>query len=93
MATTNDDEEGSCKVFKLLLQSCSDLFFPFLTNRELALLDRIITDISLRKLFFQQADQFYLKNKFKSLNELTWVMKRGFVITKCHLDFDFDGKI
>ena len=92
MATNNDDQT-SYRVIKLLLLSCSDLFFPFLTNRELALLDRIITDISLRKLFFQQADQFYLKNKFKSLDELNWVMKRGFVITKCHLDFDFEGKI
>ena len=92
MATVNDNN-SSYKVIKLLLQSCSDIFFPYLTNRELGLLDRIITDICLRKLFFQQAGHFYITNKIKSLDELTWVMKRELIITKCHLDFDFEGKI
>ena len=92
MATLNDDK-SSYKVIKLLLQSCRDIFFPYLTNRELGLLDRIITDINLRKLFFQQAGQFYLTNKFQSLDELDWVMKRSFIVTKCHLDFEFEGKI
>lgn len=90
MANNNDD--SSYKVIKLLLQSCCDIFFPYLTNRELGLLDRIISDMRLRKLYFQQAGQFYITNKLRFLNELIWVMKRGFVITKCYLDFDFEGK-
>ena len=89
----SDEDQSSYKVIKLLLQSCSDLFFPYLTNRELGLLDRIITDIILRKIFFQQAGQFYLNNKIKSLDELNWVMKRELRITRCHIDFDFEGRI
>lgn len=89
----SDEDQSSYKVIKLLLQSCCDLFFPYLTNRELGLLDRIITDIILRKIFFQQAGQFYLNNKIKSLDELNWVMKRELRITRCHLDFDFEGRI
>ena len=92
MATFNDDK-SSYKVMKLLLQLCCDIFFPYLTNRELGLLDRIITDLSLRKLYLQQAGQFYLTNKFQTLAELKWVMKRELIITKCHLDFDFEGKV
>ena len=92
MAAVNDDR-SIYKVIKLLLQSCGDIFFPYLTNRELGVLDRIITDISLRKLYFQQAGKFYLTNKFQSLDELDWVMKRSFIMTKCHLDFEFEGNL
>ena len=92
MATLNDDK-SSYKVLKLLLQFCCDIFFPYLTNRELGHLDSIITDLSLRKLYLQQAGRFYLTNKFQTLSELNWVMKRELIITKCHLDFDFEGII
>ena len=81
----------SYKVIKLFLQSCSDLFFSYLTNRELGLLDRAIKDVNLRKVFIQQAGLFYLNNSIGSLAELEWILKRGIVITKCHLDFDFEG--
>ena len=68
------------------------IFFSYLTNRELGILDRVITDINLRKIYIQQAGQFYSKNKIKFKDELKWIMKRGIVLTKCHLDFDFEGK-
>ena len=86
------DDSSSYKVFKLFLQSCSDLFFSYLTNRELGILDRVITDINLRKIYFQQVAIFYQTNQMKSLAELEWILTRCIIITKCHLDFDFEGK-
>ena len=83
----------SYKVLKLFFQSCSDLFFSYLTNRELGLLDRTIKDVNLRKIYFQQVGMFYLNNLIGSLAELEWILKRGIVITKCHLAFDFEGII
>ena len=91
MATIYDDS-SSYKVLKQLLQSCSDLFFSYLTNRELGILDRVITDVNLRNIYFQRAGLFYLNNKIKSLNEMEWILMKGIVITKCHLDFEFEGK-
>ena len=85
------DDSTSYKVLKLFLQSCSDLFFSYLTNRELGVLDRVITDINLRKIFFQQAAIFYQRNKVTFLDEMEWILARGIVLTKCHFDFDFEG--
>ena len=90
MAILNDDL-NCCKVLKLFLQSCSDLFFSYLTNRELGVLDRIITDVNLRKIYFQHAAIFYQANKILSLAELEWIMKRDILLTKCHLDFYFEN--
>ena len=67
MATICDDS-NSYKVLKLFLQSCSDLFFSYLTNRELGVLDRVITDVNLRKIYFQQAAIFYQHNKVTFLD-------------------------
>ena len=90
MATIIDDL-SSYKVIKLFFQSCSDLFFSYLTNRELGVLDRVITDINLRRIYFQQVGLFYDSNKIKSLSELKWIMKRNIKLVKCHLDFYFGG--
>ena len=91
MATIYDDS-SSYKVLKQLLQSCSDLFFSYLTNRELGVLDRVITDVNLRKIYFQQAAIFYQHNKVASLDEMEWISARGIVLTKCHFDFDFESE-
>ena len=90
MATIYDDS-SSYKAFKLFLQSCSDLFFSYLTNRELGIIDRVITDVNLRKIYFQQAYIFYQNNKIGSLAELEWILIRGIVLNKCHLTFEFEG--
>ena len=90
MATIHDDL-SSHKILKLFIQSCSDLFFSYLTNRELGVLDRVITDINLRQIYFHQAGLFYLNNKVQSLAELKWIMKRNIKLVKCNLDFSFDG--
>ena len=87
------DDDKRCKVLKLLLQSLGDSFFSYLTNRELGKLDSAISgsNINLRKLYIKEASIFYLKNKIKSMYELWWIMRRGFILTKCHLDFAFEG--
>ena len=90
MAAVNDDL-SSHKVLKLFLQSCSDLFFSYLTNRELGVLDRVITDISLRKIYFTRVGLFYESNKIQSFDELKWILKRSVKLIKCHLNFFFDG--
>ena len=92
MASLND-EENSHKVLKLLLQSCSDVFFSYLTNRELGILDRVITETNFRKIYLQQAYLFYQNNKIRFLDELEWIMKRNISLTKCHLDFEFESKL
>lgn len=81
------------KVFELLLQSLDGLFFSYLTNRELGKLDITISDKNLRKLYHQYASIFYLNNQVQSLDELKWIMTRRIVLTKCYLDFEFDGKL
>ena len=93
MTTIIEDDSTSYKVLKLLLQSSSDLFFSYLTNRELGVIDQIITDVNLRQIFFKQTGRFYLSNKIKSLGELNWILKRMISISKCHLDFCFEGKV
>ena len=65
-----EDDSKSYKVIKLLLQSCNDLFFSYLTNRELGVLDIVISDINLRFVYLEQATRFYLYNKVQSLGEL-----------------------
>ena len=60
----------------------------YLSNREISKLDRTITEISLRKVFFSQVGQFYQKNKILSKGELDWLMSRSVKLTSCHLDFD-----
>ena len=89
--TTIYDDSSSYKVLKLFLQSCSDLFFSYLTNRELGVLDRVITDINLRKIYFQRAGLFYQDNNVESMDEMEWVLTRSIFLTKCHLDFEFAG--
>ena len=86
------DDSNSYKVLKLLLQSCNHLFFSYLTNRELGLLDTLISDVNLRQIYWKQAERFYLCNKIQSLEELNWILKRNIHITKCYLDFEFEGK-
>ena len=56
------------------------------------ILDRVITDVYLRKIYFQQVGMFYSGNKTKFKDELKWILMRGIVLTKCHLDFEFEGK-
>ena len=76
------------KVLVLLLHSCWADFMRYLSYREISKLDRAISEIPLRKLFFGQVGQFYKKNKILSKNELDWIMSRSIKLISCHLNFD-----
>ena len=92
MAIVEDDSKRY-KVFRLLLlESSNELFFSYLTNREVGVLDRVITNVDLRRIYFREAAHFYLNNKIQSLAELKWILKRNIHITKCHMDFELEGK-
>ena len=73
----------------VLLECCWDLFFPYLCNADLGKLDSALTDKSLRELYFSQLNKFYLIREITSLLELEWIIKRGIVLVKCLLDFQF----
>ena len=70
------------------MQNCWVDFFSYLSNQEIVKLDLALTDISLRKVFFNELSAFYLANKIYSLKELAWILARNIKLTKCHLDFE-----
>ena len=65
----------------------------FLSNREISKLDRTITEIPLRKLFFSQVEKFYQNNLILSKGELDWILSRSINLTSCHLFFDYHSKL
>ena len=79
-------------IFRYLFQSCWDVFLPYLSNLEIGKLDLILTDISLRKLYFSLVNEFYLTNKIYDFKELDWILNKHVSLTKCHLEFKFKGK-
>ena len=90
------EDTKSYKVFILLLESFKDLFLAYLTNRELGMLDRAITDVNLRKVYLKEASTFYLNNDVESLDELRWIVKRGIPLSKVHLSslcYELNGKL
>ena len=73
-----------------MLQTCWNLFFPYLSNLEIGRLDSALTDRSLRILYLDQVNDFYLVNKIYSEEEFEWILLRNIALTKCHLGFDID---
>ena len=47
----------------------------------------------MRKMLYEEVVRFYSYNKIGSMDELSWIVKRGIILTKCHLDFDVEGNI
>ena len=45
-----------------LLRNCWELFFPYLSNLEIGLIDSSLTDIPLRKVYLNKVSDFYLVN-------------------------------
>ena len=82
----------SQQVLLLLMESCWDHFFLYLSNQDVGKLDTALTDKSLRKLYFTQLKKFYLLNSIYSPAELEWIMKRCIDLTNVYLDFGFQGK-
>ena len=83
----------SRQVFIVLLESCWDIFYPYLSNEDIGKIDSALTDKSLKGIYIKQVSKFYLSNKIKSIDELEWIMKRGLYLIFCRLEFAYQGKI
>ena len=78
-------------IFRFIFESVWDVFIPFLSNLEIGKFDLILTDVSLRKLYFCLVNEFYVKNKVYNYKELDWILTKNIALTKCHLDFKLKG--
>ena len=83
------DDKPSILMF--IFENCVNFFLPYLTNLEIGKLDLILTDVSLRKLYFSLANDFYTNNKIYDYKELDWILNKHITLTKCHLEFEFKG--
>ena len=83
----------SRQVFIVLLESCWDLFYPYLSNEDIGKIDSALTEKNLRELYIKQVRKFYLSYNIYSVDELEWIMKRGINLTVCRLEFTYQGKI
>ena len=81
----------SHQVFTILIESCWDHFYPYLSNEDIGKLDSTLTEKSLRTLFLHQASKFYSVNSILSSFELEWIIKRGIHLTVCRLVFGYGG--
>ena len=82
----------SPSILSFIFESVWAVFLPFLSNLETGKLDLVLTNKSLRKLYFHLVDEFYLTNKIYDYKELDWILNKNFSLTKCHLEFKFKGK-
>ena len=82
----------SPSVFRYIFEICWDVFLSFLSNFEIGKLDLILSDKSLRKLYFPLVDEFYLTNKIYDYKELDWLLNKNVSLTKCHLEFWVKGE-
>ena len=81
----------SHKVFMMLLESCWDHFYPYLSNEDIGKIDSALTEKSLRETYIKQVSKFYRVNHILSPTELEWIMWRGIDLTVCRLGFDCEG--
>ena len=91
MENTNQISFSKPSILRYIFQSCWDVFLPYLSNLEIGKLDLIITDVTLRKLYFTLVNEFYLGNKIYDYKELDWILIKNISLTKCHLEFSFKG--
>ena len=83
----------SHQTFTLLLESCWDLFYPYLSNEDICKIDSALTERRLREIYCKQVSKFYLVTSINSVDELEWILKRGIDLTVCRLVFDCEGKM
>ena len=83
---------NKASVLRYIFESCWEVFLPYLSNLEIGKLDLILSDISLRKLYFSLVYHFYLTNRIYDFKELDWILNKHISLTNCHLDFTFQGK-
>ena len=86
-------ESKGHQVFSLLLESCWDLFYPYLSNYDIGKIDSALTEKSFRELYLKQVNKFYVSNSICSVGELEWIMKRGIDLTICRLEFGYEEKL
>ena len=82
---------NSRRAFILLLESCWDIFYLFLSNEDIGKIDSALTEKSLREIYFIQVSKFYSTTNIYSVCELEWIMKREIDLTVCRLDFNSEG--
>ena len=75
------------QVLTLLWGNRWDLFFPYLSNREIGKFDSALSEKSLRVTYFKQVSKFYLVNQINTTAEIEWILKRGIDLTVCRLAF------
>ena len=83
--------DSDFSILRYIFQSCWHVFLPYLSNLEIGKFDLILTDVSLRRLYFSLVDEFYLSNKIYDFKELDWILNNNISLTKCHLEFSTRG--
>ena len=81
------------QVLVLLLESCWEHFFVYLSIDEIVKLDSALSEKSLRELYFKQVCKFYVGRSILSSAELEWILKRDIDLTTCLLYFDSKGDV
>ena len=89
--TSNITSNTKPSILRFIFESVWDVFLPYLSNLEIGKLDLIITDVSLRKIYFSLVNSFYMKNTIYDYKELDWILNKQISLTKCHLDFKLKG--
>ena len=92
-STSQITSNSKTSILRFIFESVWDIFLPYLSNLEIGKLDLIITDVSLRKLYFSLVNDFYLANNIYDYNDLDWILTKHISLTKCHLEFNFKGKL
>ena len=92
---TNTNESISKRhlVFTLLLESCWQHFYRYLSKNDVGRIDSALTEKSLRAIYLKQVRKFYLVNYIKSFDDLKWILRRGIDLTVCRLIFENKGKL
>ena len=88
----DDNLLKSRQVFTLLLESCWEHFYPYLSNEDIGKIDSALTEKSLREIYLKQVSKFYLTSNIYSVGELEWIMNWGIDLTLCRLDFNYKCK-
>ena len=78
-------------ILSFIFQSCWDVLLPYLSNLEIGKLDLVLTDISLRNIYFSLINEFYSTNNIYDFKELDWIISKHVSLTKCQLEFPLKG--
>lgn len=68
-------------ILRYIFECCWQVFLPFPSNLETGKLDLILTDKSLRKLYLNLVNDFYLTNKIYDFKELDWLLNKHISLT------------